>query len=229
MWMDTFTKRLDAALAGKAMSDRKASTTAGLHMDTIRMIRRGQEPRASAVVALARALDVSPTWLMGAEDTAPNRLMPDHIEAPDGVAIADYVPVREALAHFGAGGGGNNDIEGDGLGAPVLLPRDLIERDLRGVPEDFVVADVEGQSMEPVLMSGDRVLIDRRKTNPSQAGLFALWDGYGLVIKWLDRIRDGDDPPRLRVLSENARFAPYEVTADEISILGRVVWFARRL
>lgn len=227
MEIDGFIQRLDVALAQKGWSDRKASMAAGLGVDAIRMIRRKQSPRFEAALALARALDAPIAWLLAGETESPSHTLdPDSV--PDGVDAEAYVAVYPIAAYAGAGGGGTIDTIEE-TGAPELLPRRLIESELRGTAEDFALIEIEGQSMEPVLLSGDRVLIDRRSTNPSQAGIFALWDGFGIVVKWLDRIRDGGDVPRLRVLSENARFEPYEITLDEANIIGRVVWYARRL
>ena len=137
-----------------------------------------------------------------------------------------YVAVPTLEVKPGMGGGGYADE--DLMGPPALFPDRLIAHELRGKPLDFLAVEVEGQSMEPVLMSGDQVLIDRRKLNPSQPGVFSLWDGFGLVVKWVERVHDSD-PPKLRVMSENKRFSEYEVLAEESQIIGRVVWFARRM
>ena len=114
------------------------------------------------------------------------------------------------------------------MGAPILVPATLIRGELRGEPLDFLFMEVEGQSMEPILLSGDRVLIDRRKTNPTQAGLFAMYDGFGLVAKWVERVPKSE-PPSLRIKSENERFSDYDVLVEEARIIGRIVWDARKL
>jgi phage repressor protein C with HTH and peptisase S24 domain len=138
----------------------------------------------------------------------------------------NYVVVQSASVPAGLGGGGNGDDHR--YGPPAMMPEHLIRNELRGRPEDFLVMEVEGQSMQPVFESGDQVLIDTRKKNPSPEGLFAFWDGRGIVVKWLEHIRDSN-PPAFRAISENKRFAPYEVLEDEANIIGRIVWFARSL
>jgi len=66
----------------------------------------------------------------------------------------------------------------------------------------------------------------RRAPNPP--GIFVLDDGMGLVAKRLEHIANSD-PPAVRVISDNGFYSPYERTADEIHIVGRIRWFAREI
>lgn len=134
-----------------------------------------------------------------------------------------YLPV-ELMPTFGGMGGGGT---GEGEAATALLPRALLEDQLRGQPRDFMLIEVRGDSMVPEFLHGDQILVDRRDVNPRQPGPFALFDGDGVVIKLVERI-----PGRrewFRVFSANARYSEYEVQEEEVRILGRTVWFARRL
>ena len=45
---------------------------------------------------------------------------------------------------------------------------------------------------------------------------------------WRLRLFCGD-PPRVRIISDNTFYAPYEGTADEVNIIGRIRWFAREI
>jgi phage repressor protein C with HTH and peptisase S24 domain len=49
-----------------------------------------------------------------------------------------------------------------------------------------------------------------------------------LVAKRLDNIPN-TEPPRVWILSDNPLYAPYEGTAEEVNIIGRVRWFAREI
>ena len=42
---------------------------------------------------------------------------------------------------------------------------------------------VDGDSMEPLLAAGDRILIDVSRPVPVPPGIFVIWDGMGLVAK----------------------------------------------
>ena len=63
--------------------------------------------------------------------------------------------------------------------------------------------------MLPTLHDGDIVLVDLQRRSPTPPGIFVLHDGMGLVAKRLEHI-PGSEPPRLRVISDNQRYSPYE-------------------
>jgi phage repressor protein C with HTH and peptisase S24 domain len=228
---------IQGRLTTLSLSEQAACKAANVHIDTLRMLRNGHAPDVSKLRALATVLRIPAEILVEAAssgsitpDRAPvsepsrNRLdfgAGDQLPAPAG-----YVPIPTLDIRAGAGGGGF--LDEDLMGDPVYLPAGLIEYELKGKPADFVALYIEGQSMAPILESGDQVLIDRRKVNPSMAGLFVLWDGFGVVAKWVSRVQ-GTDPAMLEIQSENKRFATYTITADEARIIGRIVWFARRI
>lgn len=166
-----------------------------------------------------------PRWVSFAR--AAMRAVDDTIEAQPDLPPVDtstaYLPV-DILPTFGGMGGGGS---GEGEVEQALLPRALVEDQLRGQPKDFLLIEVRGDSMIPEFLHGDQILVDRRDVNPRQPGPFALFDGDGIVVKLVERI-----PGRrefLRIFSANARYSEYEVDQESVRILGRPVWFARRL
>jgi phage repressor protein C with HTH and peptisase S24 domain len=66
----------------------------------------------------------------------------------------------------------------------------------------------------------------RRTPNPP--GIFVVHDGMGLVAKRLEHVPNSD-PPAVRIISDNPLYRPYEGTAEEINIIGRIRWFAREM
>lgn len=134
--------------------------------------------------------------------------------------VRSYVEVEVLPTFAGMGGGGT----GDDDTAVALLPRDLVEDDLRAKPGDLLVINVRGDSMEPVFLHGDQIVIDKRDKNPVQPGPFALWDGDGYVVKNVEK-----RAKRLRVFSANPIYSETEYDPGEVEIMGRPVWFARRV
>lgn len=134
-----------------------------------------------------------------------------------------YVSVEILPTYAGAGGGGN----GDGDKATALLPRALIVDELRGKPSDFLLIDIRGDSMEPDFKHGDQVLVDRRDRSPAQPGPFAVWDGeWGeYVVKNIERLGNG----RIRMFSSNDKYTPVEIVHEQTRIIGRPVFYGRRL
>ncbi len=86
--------------------------------------------------------------------------------------------------------------------------------------------------MTPTLNDGDIVLVDTGRRAPSPPGIFVLHDGEGndsgLVAKRLEHIPNSD-PPRVKIVSDNDRYAPYERLIEEMNIVGRIRWFAREM
>jgi len=131
----------------------------------------------------------------------------------------------EALPTYaGAGGGGT----GDGEVERASFSRSLVEYELRAKPTDLLAIQIEGNSMSPDFQSGDQLLVDKRKTSLAQPGAFCLWDGDGYVVKYIEKVHDSE-PQKVRVISANQIYSTVERLADEVRILGRVVWFARRV
>ena len=86
--------------------------------------------------------------------------------------------------------------------------------------------------MEPQLAEGDRLVVDIARTVPALGELFVLWDGDGLVVKRVEPVRSDDeaDPARarLRLVSANPDYPPYERPAADVHIVGRVLWKVTR-
>lgn len=139
-------------------------------------------------------------------------------ETPD-----DYLLIEVLPTFAGMGGGGT----GEGDAATALVSRSLVEDQLRAKPTDLLLIEVRGDSMSPDFLHGDQILVDRRDKNPRQPGAFALFDGDGIVVKLVERI--ATKAGWYRVFSANPRYTPYEVDAERANILGRPVWFARKI
>jgi len=133
------------------------------------------------------------------------------------------IKLLPTFAGLGAGGTGEGD---EGY---VSFSRDLIENELRALPEALLAIVAEGNSMEPDFRGGDQILVDTRRKGLAQPGAFCLWDLDGHVIKYLERIPN-TDPPRVRIISANdGLYPPAERLVEEVNIIGKVVWFGRRV
>ena len=133
-----------------------------------------------------------------------------------------YVSVEVLPTYAGMGGGGT----GDGDLETALISRHLVQDELRAKPSDLILINVRGNSMEPHFRHGDQLLVDRRDVSPTQPGPFAVLYSDGYVVKnvaWIER------RSKLRLSSSNPEFGYEDFDPDEVKILGRPVWFARRL
>ena len=83
-----------------------------------------------------------------------------------------------------------------------------------------------GGSLPP--STGDRILVDTNQRVPSPPGIFVIWDGMGLVAKRVEHVPHSD-PPKVIIKSVNPEYQTYEREAEEVKIVGRVIWAAKRL
>lgn len=146
-----------------------------------------------------------------------DKLLPD---APVSESALAYVEIEVLPTYAGLGGGGT----GDGDRALALFPRRLVEDELRAKPSDLLMIELRGDSMEPKFKNGDQILIDKRDVNPVQPGPFALWDGDGYVVKNVER-QNG----MYRLFSSNTVYSERLANPDDVQIMGRPVWYARRV
>lgn len=83
----------------------------------------------------------------------------------------------------------------------------------------------QGDSMSPTIEDGDVVFVDTRHRVPSPPGVYALADEFGgVVVKRLEVVsRPREEPIVVRIMSDNPRHSPQELTLDEVAIIGRYV------
>ena len=82
---------------------------------------------------------------------------------------------------------------------------------------------VEGDSMEPMLRSGDEIFVDRNKR--SGEGIHVVRIGDALHVKQVQ----ASAPGRITLVSANDAYAPIELAREEVEVLGRVVWKGGRV
>ena len=154
--------------------------------------------------------------------SAPGPGPPSPYAAPRGYSAVPAINVRASAGP----GAWNDDFEEE---ADTWLFADpLIRHEFRARPEDLRMITVDGDSMEPVLSSGDRILIDVSLKVPVPPGIFVIWDGMGLVAKRIEHLPHSE-PPRVVLKSLNPDYDSYERLAEEIRVVGRAVWVSRRL
>lgn len=156
------------------------------------------------------------------EPDAPGEHLGNTPDYPEPSPHRSYVEVEVLPTFAGMGGGGT----GDGDREVGLISRHMVEDELRARPADLLLINVRGNSMEPMFHHGDQILIDCRDRSPTQPGAFALRYDDGYVVKnvaWVEK------RSKLRISSSNPDFGPEDYDPDEVHIIGRPVWFARRL
>ncbi len=98
----------------------------------------------------------------------------------------------------------------------------LAEQGLEGAQLSAIT--VEGDSMEPLLNDGDEILIDRAP-RPFRDGVHVVRLGDTLIVKRVAQAGAG----RYSLLSQNLAYPPVDVSAEEMEVIGRVVWKGGRI
>lgn len=202
------------------------SRKAGLGKSYIRDLGRKatKEPRPSAIRSIAKVLDCTAGDLTGEKSARPAVAETD-----------DTVSIYELDVHAGVGMGTSDDasslMASHEAGAVVgthIYPANSF-REAYGInPGRIRIIPVRGTSMEPELWSGQRVMVDIEDRLPSPPGIFVVWDGLGLVLKYIEVIPNSE-PLRVRISSAHPAFKAYERMVDEAYINGRVVGVWKRL
>ncbi|MDM7947086.1 MAG: LexA family transcriptional regulator [Oceanibaculum nanhaiense] len=219
----TMADRLRARSRQLGMTAGRVAELAGINRSFVYDIMRGrsENPNLEKLDQVAQTLNVERNWLLhGIGDVdGESPIMEDPMEA------FVSIPSVEVTASMGGGNLITDEVEN---GEPYNFQRSWIVHDLKADPANLRIMHVEGDSMMPTLNSGDVVLVDLSRKSPTPPGIFVLFDGMGLVAKRLENIPN-NDPPKVRVISDNTFYSPYERTADEVSIIGRIRWFAREI
>jgi phage repressor protein C with HTH and peptisase S24 domain len=97
----------------------------------------------------------------------------------------------------------------------------------KGSPEDMVLMDIFGNSMEPELKNGDTVLVDCSQKDILAGLLYAVGIEDTIMVKRIEK-----HPGKLILRNDNRGYAPVIVEGEDINrvrIIGRVIWFCRNL
>ena len=150
---------------------------------------------------------------------------PRRSRAPDGspVPLAG-IPEVEVEASAGPGALAYEHVSEK---ARWFLPESMIRYEGGAVPDAIRVLRVRGESMEPELSEGDRLLVDTSNRVPATGEMFVLWDGNGLVVKRVDHA--AAEEPALLLKSANPDYADYTALAGDVHVVGKVLWTVKRV
>lgn len=205
-----FKERLKESISSHSL--RGFSKLCGLSEATLRSYLSGDTfPTLDRLSAISVAAGADPQWLAfgGSKDES----------TP--LELADYAFVPLYDAQCSAGDGSWNE------DSRVLTKLSFTRYSLRKqglTPDRLSAIRIDGDSMEPILHSGDTVLIDHTRVMIEGEGIYVLrLDGH-LYAKRLQRNFDG-----VVIISENKQYPPITVPSDrlnELDIVGRAVWSA---
>jgi phage repressor protein C with HTH and peptisase S24 domain len=204
-----------------------------IQKNTIGRFERGEQKPDSE--ELGKILEtfrwVSPSWLLLDEGSMRRSAagVTGETNAPYHRRVDDqysYVPLYDVRASAGHGAVVDQELVVDSL----AFKSDWIRMTLGATPSDLYLIKVEGESMEPTLRPGDVILVDHRAAaSVPRDGIYVLRMDSSLLVKRLQRLPGGV----VKVTSDNPAYEPFviqrETSADDLVIIGRVVWCGRRM
>ncbi|QQV76512.1 helix-turn-helix domain-containing protein [Sphingomonas aliaeris] len=220
--IETLRFRLSKAIEYRGVSAKALARTAGLGETVVRDILQGmtKDVKLGTVEKLARALGLSLADLLPSALQATGALEAER-ETAYGDDTADIVSLDLSLS-MGPGTLIEEFVESE----PVRMSLWLIQSITRTPSDRLRLVKGIGDSMEPTLRAGDRVLIDISERALSRInGIYWIDFGGSHGIKRLRPAGSG----RVVVSSDNPVAGDFEVAADEIRIEGRVIWYGREL
>ena len=136
-------------------------------------------------------------------------------------AQRDWVDVPRLAVDASAGPGANPDAE-QAFDAFRFSSKWLAEQGLDGAKLSSI--RVVGDSMEPLLREGDEVLVDTGD-QPFRDGIHVVRLDDSLLVKRVASRGAG----QFTLLSQNLAYPPIQVSAEDLQIVGRVVWKSGRV
>lgn len=220
------------------LSQRKLADLVGISQPAVAKIEKGAE--TAHVVDIARALGVTPEWLVYGQDRqekfmgAAEVVDPSALTSPapvQGVGAQpnppherDYALIPQYHVSGECGSGylnGHEEVKGG-----LAFKRDWLAR-MSLKPDSLSVIYACGLSMAPTISEGEVLLVDHGQSEPRDGQVFAFERDGELLIKRLVRHPAGswicrsDNPDKIR-------YADWEPVSTEqlglLRIVGRIVW-----
>jgi len=211
--------RKDAKLTMKQLGE-----IMGVAESTISLYETGnREPDKETLFKLADYFDVTTDYLLGRTNT------PNAESAPTTPIANNLTPISsnemftfKVIGTITAGYGGGTDY--NSTGEEIAIPRHLLKSHN---PNDYFVLEVRGDSMFPLYLDGDKVLI--RKCNSVDSGKIAAigYDGEDATLKKVEYVK-GEN--WMRLIPRNPEYPTKTIRNGDLElcrVYGEVVYLFR--
>jgi len=211
----------------EGIHDRELAKLLGTNENTMRNYKRKKGLlKGLVVINLIKKYNINPLWLFkgegepfpGARKRFPQMCGPGQYLASDlSVTQNEFFLINQTRGKINADG-----IASD-LDAEIAFRMDWIKR--KGTPESISLMKVSGDAMEPTLLSGDHLLINKSNTTVSlEGGIYAISVQDEIMIRRIQYMfRDN----KLKIMCDNTRYDPIEADREQVMICGKVIWFGR--
>ena len=219
----------------------RAAINFGLPENAIRYFLEGRNSKVSRLVEICQALDLElyvgpPRKVVAEPQPVPTSEYPsgwerkalDLLKVQERLirqieSVADsstrQVEIRELAA---AAGGGATDLD-ETITGYVSFQRSWLDR--YGLEATHcTVINVAGESMEPTLPNGSKILVDRHQRRRKQGRIYVVRSSDGLVVKRAEKNEEG----LWTLCSDHPAWKP-TVWGSDFVIVGEVKWMGKTL
>lgn len=214
--VEEFAERFNS-LVSRFGTQAALARAAGLHPGTIQKYASGGEPLRPALVAIARAAGVSVEWLATGEGPMRSELETEREKLGEYI----FVPRYNVRAAAGAGAVINDERVVDHL----AFKSEWVHRALGADPARLLLIEAMGDSMAPTIDDGDLLLVCTREPHFRDDGVYLIRRDQGLSVKRLRRRPGG----AMVISSDNPNYGSDEIPADQVDLVGRVIWSGGKL
>lgn len=216
MYDKNFADRLDFVvdkLGGAVKACQLAEIT---HPTLMRWKDGTSDPKASNLLAFAKAGGVSLDWLLTGVESTTIQAQTNQVDASE----YHYVPYfKGVIASAGSGKFSDGVIGTDDF---LAFRKDWISRTAL-TAKDLVALNTDGDSMFPTIPENATVLIDKSKNIARDGRIYVVRIGEQLYIKRIQWL-----PTGLRLISDNTIYDPIDLSkadldSSDIEIYGQVV------
>lgn len=207
--------RLSKALKLRGVTQSELAEKTGINFSSISSYVSGRfEPKRTPLMKMAKALDVSPTWLAGFD--VPMDAETPYYNPETGILTIPFITQKISA------GPGEEELPDDCLEVRSI---DILASMAKGISKKVLTAaEVKGDSMiEANIYPGDIVIFARGKIEGD--GIYVLALAGDVLVK---RLQFDALSNELEIISMNRNYKPRTVSADAdgLRILGKVVgWF----
>lgn len=203
--MKSFSERLNRIMIEKNINSTELCRRTGIPKSAMSQYRSGSFlPKADRTYLIAKALNVSEAWLMG-YDVPMERNNIDNLKSPNIAFDTVTFPVMGEIA-----AGYDSLAVEDWSGETVEIPLSF----LRGrKKEEYFVLSVKGDSMYPLYMDGDKVLILRQTTLNHSGEIGAIMYEDYATLKKVEYV-NGED--WLKMIPINPQYPPKRIEGSEL-------------
>ncbi len=167
--------------------------------------------------------NISPDYFGTPDDfPSPGQKYSDALEAD---FDEEYVQVN--VYDIAAAAGAGSVVESNEVANKLAFKKSWIRSSSNATANDLAVITVSGDSMNPTLYDGDRILVDMTLTFLNNDGIYVLRNDGMILVK---RISLNPVTKLCTIKSDNSFYESWEdCQPADLDILGRVIWMGRNI